>query len=314
MRVALVHNAKLPVEGYGGTERLVWWLAKGLSEMGVKVQLVAQRGSVCPFAEKVVTSKDPYDAVDGVEADVIHFFHTPNKVPTTPYVVTIGGNAQPGETFAPNTVFVSRNHALRHGSESFVHNGVDPADCLYSDKKDSYLVFLAKASWSVKNVKGAIRLARASKRNLEILGGSRILNPYRNVRWRGTVGGVEKALTLSNAAGLLFPVLWHEPFGLAVVEALFSGTPVLATPFGSLPELIHPSVGRICRTEDEFLMGISELSTFRPKDCRDWAMEHFHYSRMAQSYVQKYESVLEGVPLNLISPHHTPSSLTVFQV
>ena len=303
MRVALIHKAKYPVQGYGGTERLVWWIAKGLHESGVSVTLVGDEGSRCPFADVVVgTDWERYR--DLPAADIYHYFNTPSsEEPSHSYLVTIGGNGRAGETFLPNTVFISRNHADRHGADCFVHNAIDPSEYRFEVKKSDYLIFLAKASWRVKNVRGAICYARESKTPLEIIGGDRwLLKNWRGVHWRGTLSGAEKASTLSRAKGLLFPVLWHEPFGLAVVEAFASGTPVLVSPFGSLPELVTTEVGRICATDEDFIDGIRDLGSFDPKRCYDWMMERFHYHRMAKDYLKLYEKVLNKEKLNRKAP------------
>ena len=57
------------------------------------------------------------------------------------------------------------------------------------------------------------------------------------------VGGQVKLDLLQGSRGLIFPVLWHEPFGLAVIESLYFGCPVYATPYGALPELAPPATG-----------------------------------------------------------------------
>lgn len=301
--VSLIHEASFPVLKYGGTERVVWWLAKGLFELGHQVNLIALPGSSCPFA-RVYDLKAPRPP-----ADITHFFNTPPQEPESPYVVTIGGNAKAGERFLPNTIFVSVNHAERHGADAFVYNGLDPNEYIYRDKKNGELLFLAKASWAVKNVAGAIRIARETGKKLNILGGVRWWCPsWRGIRWRGMLGGIDKANWISNSEGLLFPVLWNEPFGIAVTEALISGTPVLATPFGSLPELVGPEVGRICKNYDEFVSAAKNLREFKPKDCRDWAMSKFHYLDMTKKYLEKYETVLSGEQLNL-SPPRAPSQI-----
>lgn len=298
MRVALIHDAQFPVVGYGGTERVVWWLAKGLAEKGVDVLLVCKEGSSSPFGKTI-----PIQDFSEKMVDLVHHFNTPPKHPSKPYVVTIGGNGKPGETYLPNTVFVSQNHAERHGAVAFVYNGLDPDEYQYREIKKNTLTFLAKASWKVKNVKGAIRLARKSHHPLQIFGGKRLLlNHWRGVDWMGTVSGTVKAQALAESSGLLFPVLWNEPFGIAVIEAMVSGTPVLATRLGSLPELINPQVGKLCGSDEEFLNAIDHLSSFKPRDCRDWVLEKFTYRQMANSYLQKYERVLSGERLNPKTP------------
>lgn len=297
MRVALIHGAKLPVQKYGGTERVVWWLAKGLSELGLDVNLVLEPGSSCPFASVFPSGQIP-------PVDIQHYFNTP-PLPSAPYLVTIGGNAQTGETFLPNTCFVSRNHAVRHSADAFVYNGVDPDDYEFREKKDDYLLFLAKASWSVKNVKGAIRVARAQRTPLRIVGGSRWYRSWRGVHWMGMLGGEAKAKEIAGAKGLLFPVRWHEPFGLAVVEAMVSGTPVLASPYGSLPELVSPETGHICHSENELKEWVGRLGDFSAKRCREWALEKFHYRVMAKAYVALYEKILRGEKINEAAPRGT---------
>jgi hypothetical protein len=298
VRVALIHKFRFPVQGYGGTERLVWWIAKGLHEIGVDVTLVAEKGSQCPFA-RVVTDFDWARPFSLPDVDVLHLFNTPRELPERPHLITIGGNGKPGEKFLPNTVFVSQNHALRHGSKSFVHNALDPSEYIFQEKKSDSLLFLAKASWKVKNVNGAIRIARKSGRSLKILGGKRwFLNHWRGIHWEGMLSGEPKARIIAESQGLLFPVIWDEPFGIAVIEALVSGTPVLASRQGSLPELVTPEVGKICDTEAEFVEAVPSLKEFSAKRCRDYVMEKFHYHRMAKDYLSLYERVASGNSLS----------------
>lgn len=300
MKIALVHNAKFPVQGYGGTERLVWWLAKGLHEKGVEVLLSCDPTSECPYA-RVVPFNENEPA--RLESDLVHYFNTPPAIPDFPHLVTIGGNGKVGEKYSINTVFVSQNHAYRHGASAFVYNGIDPDEYQFQPNRDKYLVFLAKASWAVKNVRGAIKIAKKSHRELHILGGSKMFfNGWRGVFWEGVIDGEAKARWLSKSAGLLFPVLWHEPFGIAVVEALVSGAPVLATPFGSLPELINSQVGKICLSQNEMVGAVDHLAGFSPSNCRDWALSKFHYRQMAEKYISYYEIVLNGKTLNKILP------------
>lgn len=300
LKVALIHNAKFPVSGYGGTERLIWWLAKGLFERGVDVTLVCRPDSQCPFA-KIVSYDE--QQVFKLETDILHFFNTPAKIPDRPHLVTVGGNGKVGEKYSLNTVFVSQNHAYRHGASAFVYNGLDPDEYIFESKKSDYLTFLAKASWAVKNVRGAIYIAKKTHRKLYIMGGSRrFLNGWRGIHWDGMVDGKAKAERLAKAQGLLFPVVWHEPFGIAVTEALVSGTPVIATPFGSLPELIHSEVGRICLSYDEMIEAVEGLADLSPERCRDWAMSKFHYRQMAEKYMLYYDKLLKGETLNKVLP------------
>jgi glycosyltransferase involved in cell wall biosynthesis len=299
MHVVLVHDARLPVIGYGGTERLVWWIAKGLSEEQCRVTLLCRKGSHCQYAERVVEwqPEQPAEALVP-DADVFHYFATPGHEPRAPHLVTIGGNGKAGETYLPNTVFVSRNHAARHGSSMFVYNGIDPDEYRFEAQKSDYLAFCAKASWRVKNVDGAISLARKSKRLLRVIGGRRVIREWRGVRWEGMLAGAKKADALAKARALLNPIIWNEPFGLAVAEALVSGTPVIASRRGSMPELVSPDVGAICETEREFLDAIEHIASIKPDACRQRALDLFHYRTMVNAYVSLYRRTMDGEQLN----------------
>jgi hypothetical protein len=301
LKVALIHDAKFPVAAYGGTERVVWWLSKGLSEKGIEVTLVCRPGSFSPYAKILPHDfSTPFTRLDNV--DILHYFYNPPGTISTPYLATIGGNGKRGEPFAVNSVFVSQNHAGRHGASAFVYNGIDPDDYEFRNVKEASLLFLAKAAWRVKNVKGAVRIARRSELPLHVIGGKRWPRRWRGVIWEGMLGGKKKAELVAKSRGLLFPVLWHEPFGLAVVEAMVSGTPVLASPFGSLPELITPETGRICKSEPEFVAAVSELASFSPERCRDRVLAAFHYRVMTASYLATYEKILSGYALNSVAP------------
>lgn len=301
-RVVLVHDAVLPVQTYGGTERVIWWLTRGLHEMGVPVTLVAKPGTKCPYA-KVVEHAGAFPPPELPAGDIVHYFNTPPTEPKTPYLVSIHGNGKPGEVFLPQTSFVSRNHAERHGAQAFVYNGVDPDEYEFRSQKSDYLLFLAKASWKVKNVDGAIRISRAAGKTLKIVGGSRWWCPrWRGVHWEGMLGGAKKREIIAGSRGLLFPVLWPEPFGLAVVEAMVSGTPVLASAYGSLPELVSEEAGKICDTESDFVAAVPTLGDFKPERCREWALSRFHYRKMAEGYQRYYEKILNGVAINELIP------------
>lgn len=303
MKISLIHNARLPVDGYGGTERLVWWLAKALHERGHSVELVCRPDSRCPFA-KIREWEDFMNPYDKTDSDLVHYFYTPSTEPKKPYLVTIGGNGTIGEKYWQNTVFVSRNMAIRHHAEAFVHNGVDPEEYVYREKKKDYFAFCAKASWKVKNVKAAIQVAKHTGKELHILGGKRFFNnPFGKIKWHGMQGGDYKAEILSHASLFLFPVRWNEPFGIAMVEALLSGTPVLGTPFGSLPEVITNNVGKICHSLEELVEATQYAGVWKAKTCREYAMEHFHYQKMAEKYEKYYDAILSSRRINPFCPY-----------
>ena len=78
-----------------------------------------------------------------------------------------------------------------------------------------------------------------------------IVTPDLNVRFHGMVGNDEKGRVANSSRGLVFPVLWDEPFGLAVVEAMYFGAPVFGATRGSLPELVIPDAGVLSESPEE---------------------------------------------------------------
>lgn len=317
MKTCIFHPVPLPPKDYGGVERVVLWLARGLVERGHEVWVGAQEGSVLPKEVRLLPiPKGQESALDlgrklPPGTDLVHFMAPPEagfeKTLGCPFVLTVHGNARPGERYPKNSIFLSRDHAKRHHAEIFVYNGLDPDEYIYDPKAHlgAYL-FLSKTSWSVKNVLGAIRLCRKARVPLRVAGGRRpisarvrvALNP--GMKWIGPVAGKAKALELSQARGLVFPVLWPEPFGLVVAEALISGTPVLASNRGSLPELVNSEVGAVLNSEEEWVEALSRTRRWVPERCRSWALEMFHYAKMAAGYENLYLKVIAGEELH---PH-----------
>jgi glycosyltransferase involved in cell wall biosynthesis len=310
VKVVLHHPTLLPPRDYGGVERVVLWLAKGLVELGHEVWVGAQPGSRLPEGARLLEiPPERASALDLIPilpqgVDIVHFQAPPEagtwEALACPGVLTVHGNGKPGEVFPKNTVFLSRDHAQRHGSEQFVYNGIDPEEYRFEpDQKEDWALFLSKTSWRVKNVAGAIDLCTRARMPLKIAGGNRPLTARLRARlnprmqWVGPVSGAKKAELLAHAKAFIFPVLWSEPFGLVVAEALMSGTPVIAACRGSIPELVPSDVGVTLSNEPgSESVWVEWLSRrefpWSPERCRAWAMEKFHYKRMAQSYEEIY--------------------------
>lgn len=308
MNIAVVLSSKLPAKLYGGTERVVWGLLKELKTLGHRLWLVAERGSVCPYAEVIPRRYDmPLRAHIPSEVELVHLHNFENLEDlTTPHITTIHGNSIPSN-LDQHVVFVSRNHAERFGVDSYVHNGLDweayPTPKLSLERKGFH--FLGKAAWRVKNLKGAIDLVHTIPRaQLNVLGGYRInfkmgfritLSP--RIRFFGMVDDLGKARIIQKSQGLVFPVRWHEPFGLAVIESLYYGSPVFGTPYGSLPELVGEEFGYLSTRRTDIaqrMIAHIEERLYSPYLCHEYARETFSARQMAQAYLLKYEAVLNG--------------------
>jgi glycosyltransferase involved in cell wall biosynthesis len=170
-------------------------------------------------------------------------------------------------------------------------------------------LFLAKTGRGVKNLKGAIAIAKQAHRDLDIIGGWR-LSLNRHIRYHGLIGGEKKNRLLRSSSALLFPVTWDEPFGLAPIEALYHGAPVIATPYGALPEIVTPETGVLSNRMDELVAAATDPSRFDPEACHDRVMKTFTSEQMTNGYLEFYEKVLAGQALNPIAPHRTRESYT----
>lgn len=316
MHIVIANMATVPVFAYGGTERVVWDLAKGLVERGHRVTFLVPAGSSCDFAQ--VIAIDPaksWRSQIPSDADVVHFNFLPEGVQgEVPYLVTEHGNAPVGKPLDPNTVFVSRNHAQRHGSQNFVYNGLDwraygPVDW---HRQREGVHFLGKAAWRVKNVVGAIDVARRAGVRLHVLGGDRF-NFKRGIRltfsprvhFHGMVGGQVKTDLLNQSQALVLPVRWHEPFGLAVIESMYFGCPVFATPYGALPELVPAHMGCLSDDAETLAAALREAvheGRYEQEALHAHVVEHFNAGRMTDDYLTQYQRVIRGEQLNAQVP------------
>jgi glycosyltransferase involved in cell wall biosynthesis len=114
-----------------------------------------------------------------------------------------------------------------------------------------------------------------------------------HVEFIGEIGDDEKAAFLGNAAGLLFPIAWREPFGLAMIEAMACGTPVIAFRNGSVPEVIDEGItGFIVDDEDAAVAATQKLRSLDRARIRRVFEERFTARRMAEDYVNIYRRVI----------------------
>jgi glycosyltransferase involved in cell wall biosynthesis len=113
------------------------------------------------------------------------------------------------------------------------------------------------------------------------------------VEFVGEIGDDQKSDFLGNAAALLFPIDWPEPFGLVMIEAMACGTPVIAWNNGSVPEVIDDGItGFIIASIEEAVDGVARAAHLPRAKIRDVFEERFSATTMAQNYVRLYETLL----------------------
>jgi glycosyltransferase involved in cell wall biosynthesis len=124
-----------------------------------------------------------------------------------------------------------------------------------------------------------------------------LVDTHPNVEFIGEINESEKADFLGNAAALLFPVDWPEPFGLVMIEAMACGTPVIAFRCGSVPEVIdHGTSGFIVDSIEEAVAAVHALGILDRSGVRRSFLRRFTVERMAEDYLAIYRS-LPGVRL-----------------
>lgn len=313
MKILIVNNTVLPAVKYGGTERVIWGLGKALNNLGHEVYYLLAKGSSCPFAKAVYEYDETKTLNEQIpeHIDIVHLNFQTNEILKKPYITTFHGNVQSAFTFQVNTVFISANQAKRFNGEVFVYNGLDwndyPQPLL--DNKRNFFHFLGDAAWKVKNVKGAIKITRQAHEKLYVLGGNRLnlnmgirFTRDLHVRFKGMVNNEQKATYIQRSKGLVFPVLWHEPFGLAIIESMYFGCPVFGTEYGSLPELITKETGFVSNSISTLAGALTNAGSYNKKICHSYASDNFNASVMAKNYVLLYEKVLNGEQLHAKAP------------
>jgi glycosyltransferase involved in cell wall biosynthesis len=115
------------------------------------------------------------------------------------------------------------------------------------------------------------------------------------IEFIGEIGYPEKMDFLGHAAALLFPINWPEPFGIVMMEAIACGTPVIAYPFGSVPEVIENGVtGCIVPGVHGAIEALRDIETFDRERCRQRFEERFTAARMTQDYLSIYERLVSA--------------------
>jgi glycosyltransferase involved in cell wall biosynthesis len=249
------------------------------------------------------------------EFDVIHCHTDYLGLPLTrltdrPTVLTLHGRLDLLETHPvyrafPEAALVSVSDAQRTPLTGVtwaatVHHGLPPDLFRFAPGPGRFLLFLGRIS-PEKRPDAAIRVAVAAGVPLRIAAKvdpadrvyfEEVIRPLLGhplVEFVGEVDDAGKQALLGEALALLFPVDWPEPFGLVMIEALASGTPVIARRRGSVPEVIeHGRTGFLCESEDEMVAAVARLDALCRADCREAFERRFTVGRMAADYLRVF--------------------------
>lgn len=307
IKILIVNNQKIPVKTYGGTQRVIWWLGKELLRLNHKVTYLVGKGSKCPFADVLTYNSDAeLDRQIPVDIDVVHVHFPIGRPLRKPYIVTVHGNPEAFKELDRNTVFLSNSHAQRYNSEVFVYNGIDVDDYgqVSFNLERKHLLFLGRASRGVKNLKDCKYIAQKVGEKLVIVGGHGFSFSSK-ISYKGFLGGTKKNRLINQSKALLYPIKGFEPFGLAIIESLYFGCPVVGTKYGSLPELVTPEVGFLSNSRSELVEALRNLDIFDRKKCHEYVCNNFTSKIMTRRYLKLYEIVMNGHHMNKEEPYRT---------
>lgn len=189
-----------------------------------------------------------------------------------------------------------------------VPNAIDVDHFPFRQDKEDFALFLGRST-PCKGIPEAIAAAEEAGLPLRIAAKCRepeeleyfehevkpLLGP--GVEWLGEVGRQEKLDLLTAARCLLFPIRWHEPFGLVMVEAMACGTPVVATRRGSVPEVVaHGETGFVCDDHASLVSALRRVGELSADRCRAEAVRRFDVDLMAARYEEVYRAAVARSP------------------
>ena len=325
---------RTPPRAYGPWELTTSLLTEALVERGVDVTLFATLDSITRAQLDGVVhrgySEDP--SIDAKVAEALHIAHlferagefdlihnqadfmplAWSRLVDTPILTTIHGFSSPRivpvfKQYEDRSAYVAISDADRHPSLSYaatIHHGIPIDDFPFDPKGSDDLLFFGRIHPD-KGAGEAIRAARDAGRKLVMAGivqdegyHAREVQPFldgERVEYRGVLGGAERTRALGSARAMLHLIGFEEPFGLSVVEAMACGTPVIAYPRGSMPELIvDGDTGFLVKSFEEAVAAIGRIDEIDRAACRAHVAAHFTVDRMADRYLSLYRQLLGG--------------------
>lgn len=210
-------------------------------------------------------------------------------------------------------VAISHDQASRSDGVAIsrvIHHGIDPAKYPIGPGAGGYLLFLGRMSPD-KGIHRAARVARAAGRRLMIA--AKMQEPLEreyfekqvkpllgeDIIYVGEADRESKKELLADAVALINPIRWPEPFGLVMIEALASGTPVVTFSEGSAPEIVEDGInGFLCHDEAEMVESLERLDEIHRDVCRHSFEKRFSSQRMVADHMELYQELLASKSLS----------------
>ncbi|WP_022893776.1 glycosyltransferase [Agromyces subbeticus] len=304
------HQAVLAASGDSTSpvERLPGFPPSGSDTMGLTthelrhlIRAYAQLDDVDVIVDNTLAG--PILARTAATAPVVTIAHGP----FIPLVQELYGAASPDMTF----VAISHHHASTAGTVRIarvIHHGICVADVPIGPGGND-ACFVGRMN-PTKGVVEAILVAERAGIPLRIAAKMRepaerayfneAVRPIlgRNAEYIGELSTADACALMGASCALVNPIQWDEPFGLVMIESLAAGTPVVATPRGSVPELVDDGVTGFVRAGiDELAAALGDVTALDRADCRARAEADFTDARMARDYLDLFADVISADPL-----------------
>ncbi len=205
--------------------------------------------------------------------------------------------------FPYTSISNSQRSALPLNFIKTVYNSLDISQFPYCAHPENYFVWLGKVN-PLKGTREAILAAKKAGIKLMVMGAVDSGFPHmfkyyeeevkplidgKNIIWIGEVSHEDKVKYLGRARGFLNPIQWEEPFGLVMVEAMATGTPVIALKRGAASEIVQEAkTGYLVENLDEMVEKIKIIDTIDRINCRKNIEEHFTIQKMVEGYLEAY--------------------------
>lgn len=212
-------------------------------------------------------------------------------------------------TFTGCSEHISRSIRGAGGMARTIHNCVELEKYRFQPRvpDDAPLLFLSRIE-RIKGAHSAIKIARKTKRRL-IIAGNRGTSGEEGRYWEeeivphlgkdgieyvGAVNDAQKDVLLGQAAAMVVPIEWDEPFGIVFAEALACGTPIISSPRGALPEIVRQGIdGYLVNNIEEGCEAVSKLPLIKRSDCRQRVEQCFSSTVIVGKYEHLYREILK---------------------